>query len=407
MQYETNEKSKKVITIAIISAVLGLALSLYTLVHHYKVKELGATDAFCNISETLNCDAVANSAYSEFLTIPLGGYGLGFFAACLYLILAGFTSFRPNFLALWLAKDASQESLQHGFLLFTTIGLVVSVGLGLISHFAVGSLCPTCMGIYALSFVLLICAFWLNIPISKYKMGQGIRGSIYAVIPVLLLLGATLVFSKARTSNVANDTADHDHEKKAAPNTVFNLEISTSPYSRLGEDYRKGSDDAKVTLVEFADFECPACGDLAMSLKQVHEQFGDKVRIVFKNFPLHRDCNPAYPNSGGHQNACNIAIMARCAGQYGKFWQFHDLAFVEQRGLHSQSYIEWAKKVGLTDAQIETCKKSKDIREKIADDGRLGDDVQVEGTPSLYINGRKYEGRRSPSDLAAEIAKYL
>src|SRR5690606_27345113 len=115
-----------------------------------------------------------------------------------------------------------------------------------------------------------------------------------------------------------------------------------------------------------------------------------------KNFPLNNQCNPAMGGGGGHPNSCNIATMARCAGQYGKFWQYHDLAFAGQRSITSQSHIGWAKEVGLTDDQIQTCLKSKDIREKIADDGRLGNEVDVEGTPTVYINGRKYHGRRSP-----------
>src|SRR5690606_25971169 len=118
--------------------------------------------------------------------------------------------------------------------------------------------------------------------------------------------------------------------------TTHEIPINTSPYSGFGEDFRKGGDQAAVVLTEFADFQCPACASFAPTLETLHKDFGDRILIVYKNYPLDTTCNPQLSNQI-HEFACDMAVAARCAGQYEKFWQFHDLAFARQSSVSSEA----------------------------------------------------------------------
>ena len=117
------------------------------------------------------------------------------------------------------------------------------------------------------------------------------------------------------------------------PNAI-DLPLALSPYSGAGEDYRKGSDEAAVTIVEFADFQCPGCRQMSNNLEILADEFGDDVRLVFRNYPLDKSCNSGMGRQL-HDYACEAAVLGRCAGQYGRFWPFHDLVFANQSSINS------------------------------------------------------------------------
>jgi protein-disulfide isomerase len=193
--------------------------------------------------------------------------------------------------------------------------------------------------------------------------------------------------------------------------TAMNIPISTSPYQGAGEDFRKGSDDAKVTIVEFSDFQCPACGSVAPILEQLYKKYFGAVRVVYKNYPLSSVCNDSVKRVM-HALACEVAVLARCAGAKGKFWEYHDLAFAGQNKLPhgdkpSPLPAQWAKDVGLSSAEISSCKSSDNILKKIKADIAEGNKAGVRGTPSLYINGVRYSGQYSVSALDREIQQVM
>jgi protein-disulfide isomerase len=184
------------------------------------------------------------------------------------------------------------------------------------------------------------------------------------------------------------------------------IPVTKSAYAGLGEDYRKGGDDAKVTIVEFADFQCPACRSMTGTLDALQKEYGDRVLFVFRNYPLDAKCNSSISGSF-HENACNAATLARCAGQYGKFWQFYETAYANQKDMSPTTLKQWANDVGLTDEQITQCQASQDILAKIKDDVALGNKLGIDSTPTIYINGRKVLGGRSAAELRTQIDQLL
>ena len=158
----------------------------------------------------------------------------------------------------------------------------------------------------------------------------------------------------------------------------------------------KGKDGAKVTLLEFADFQCPHCKIASESIKKVTETFKDKVKYVYLDFPI---------NPSGISKL--VAEGSHCAEEQGKYWEYHYKAFEGQATLDKDSPAKLARELKLDEAKFKTCfdgTKGKTMVEK----GRQeGERVGVSGTPYLLINGRRYMGAHTVEALTKEIETSL
>ena len=141
----------------------------------------------------------------------------------------------------------------------------------------------------------------------------------------------------------------------------------------------KGSPKAKIQIVEFSDFQCPFCSRVTAPVDEVAKHYGDQISVTFKHFPL-----------SFHKEAMPSALAAECAAEQGKFWEMHDLLFKNQKELAADKYPVWAKELGLNDAKFKECFDSQKYKSKIEGEMAEGRRAQVRGTPSLYINGRKF-----------------
>jgi protein-disulfide isomerase len=242
-----------------------------------------------------------------------------------------------------------------------------------------------------------------NIDLRLKTLGGGLSTAAIAV--ALAILGFNMLKPTATLPPELQDLPGKRDITQGLPQFTPNavdILINKNPYSGMGEDFRKGSDDAKIVIVEFADYMCPACGQTAPILEEVHKQLGDRALLVFKNYPLSNQCNVAV-QSDMHPYSCDIAKLARCAGSIGKFWDYHLMAFEHQSKASKQTARDWGRKVGLSDQQMDGCLASQDITAKIRDDVDVGNKVGVNSTPTIFINGRKYLGERSASAIRAAI----
>jgi protein-disulfide isomerase len=152
-----------------------------------------------------------------------------------------------------------------------------------------------------------------------------------------------------------------------------------------------GPANAPVTIVEFSDFECPFCSRVVPTLDQVKENYGDKVRIVFRQFPL-----------AMHPNAQKAAEASLCADDQDKFWQMHDLMFEEQQSLAVADLKDKASRLELDTAAFNECLDSGTYADQVAADMRDGSVAGVSGTPAMFINGRMVSGA-VPYEQVAEV----
>ncbi|MBN2797514.1 MAG: DsbA family protein [Deltaproteobacteria bacterium] len=153
----------------------------------------------------------------------------------------------------------------------------------------------------------------------------------------------------------------------------------------------KGPADAPITIIEFADFQCPYCSKVIPSLKQVEAAYPGKVRFVWKDFPL-----------GGHPRALPAAVALHCAGDQGKTWEMYDVLFANQGALEDVDLKGYAQQIGLDVAAWESCTTSGKHEAHIQEDFQVGESHGVQATPSLFVNGILVSGAL-PFEHFAEI----
>ncbi len=144
----------------------------------------------------------------------------------------------------------------------------------------------------------------------------------------------------------------------------------------------KGSAKAPVTIVEFSDFHCPFCRRVIPTLAQLESQYGEKIRLVFRDFPI----------ENLHPGASKAHEAARCANEQGKFWAYHDKLFDAPPKSSPEIFKELANEVGLNANDFETCVNSGKYQAAIKEDIAEGNRVGVSGTPAFFINGRQISG---------------
>ncbi|MDB5334251.1 MAG: Periplasmic thiol:disulfide interchange protein DsbA [Phycisphaerales bacterium] len=147
-------------------------------------------------------------------------------------------------------------------------------------------------------------------------------------------------------------------------------------------DHARGPADAPVTLVEYGDYECPHCGMAHGVVQAVREKLGDRLRFIYRNFPLNTS----------HPHAMHAAEAAEAAGAQGKFWEMHDKLFENQQALEDADLMRYAQEVGLDTGRFTQDMQSHAFADHVQEDFRSGMRSGVNGTPTFFVNGQRYNG---------------
>ena len=181
--------------------------------------------------------------------------------------------------------------------------------------------------------------------------------------------------------------------RKSEPALRINLDPPRRTVEVGPEDPADGPATAPVTIVEFADFQCPFCGQLAPTLRRIREQYGDQVRLIWKDFPLAQI----------HPRASQAAEAARCASDQGRFWEYHDRLFTNQRALETSALKQYAKDVGAETARFATCLDSGKYAEPVRLASSAASRLGLTSTPTTFVNGRMVSGAKPYATFAAVI----
>jgi protein-disulfide isomerase len=184
---------------------------------------------------------------------------------------------------------------------------------------------------------------------------------------------------------------DDDDDDKQEAKTVYKVPVGASPV--------RGSRDALVTIVEFADYECPFCIRAEPTLREIESEFGDKLRVVYKDLPL-----SFHPRA---EPAAEAALEVRAEKGDAAFWQMHDALLAGPPDLNDDTLVAMAAHAGASPDAVKRAMAGHTHRKSIEQDADLGDDVKANGTPHFFINGRRLVGAQPKETFEALIHEEL
>lgn len=190
---------------------------------------------------------------------------------------------------------------------------------------------------------------------------------------------------KSHLGNRGKMTARQGYIEKliSGAQVQFMLKEARTPMSPIGADEPVlGNRNAKVVIYTHSDFQCPYCARGKEVVHQIAQAYGDKVAIVFRHLPLEF-----------HPNAKPAAIASICAQEQGKFWEFHDKLFDNQKDLSSDNYVKWAKELSLDEGKFKTCLTSPAAQKKLEQSIQISEQVGANSTPTFFV-GNKTEGKK-------------
>ena len=153
-----------------------------------------------------------------------------------------------------------------------------------------------------------------------------------------------------------------------------------------------GKAGAAVTVVEFSDFQCPFCARFVPTLQRIKQDFGDRVEVVYRQFPL----------VSIHPNAFKAAEASLCASEQGKFWEIHDMMFAEQDRLSVRELKQMPGRLGMNQSKFDACLDSGQYVEQVQNDLAEGNRAGITGTPAVFVNGIELEGGAVSYEEAAQ-----
>ncbi len=235
-----------------------------------------------------------------------------------------------------------------------------------------------------------------SIVIAATIIGFSILGSAYMMTQSLgqnsqqiAQLGeAVVALAKAGGAGAAAQAPTRRPRRGPDPDRVYAVNTAGSPSI--------GPEDAAITVVEFSDFQCPFCGRVVGTMKQIEKEYGDDVRIVFKHLPL-----------AMHTKAPEAHAAAQAAANQGRFWEMHDLIFSNQREMSGAKYLEYASQLDLDIDQFKADMASADTRKRVDSDVAEANRLGVTGTPGFFINGKFTSGAKPFSEFKRIIDQQL
>ncbi len=391
----------KLVVLEVLFLCIALLDALYLTYHHYLINVLQpAHTSFCSINSFIDCDSVAKSSYSTLGGIPVSSIGIFAYTFVLF-----------SYLFL---REKMGEAL------YLYLGVIIALMLAFsfyelwVSVFVLKSICLMCCLLYFCIICLsVLFAFRIKCNLALNKMSWGFECLFQRQNLMKIALFFNIAFFLAFLSD--RSFARHFESRKDAAVSKQKEKIDNivlDSFLRLPKktiDYSKApsleSLNSVLTMVEFSDFQCPACAQRAKFLKSIYERYQGKLRIVFKHYPLDQACNPSIKRPF-HPYACQAAYYAVCAHEQGKFWEFHDFLFSRKQELDTSLITNFANDLQLERKKLESCLRDHGQR-IVKSDLVQAEKMGVDYTPSIYLEGRKISDIAKTADDFIVVIDFL
>jgi uncharacterized membrane protein/protein-disulfide isomerase len=379
--------SRTLAWIALGSALVGLGASGTAAYVHYQHIADPSYVSFCDVNASVSCTQVYASRYGTFAGVSVAVFGVIWFALASLLSWAALRG-----------SPAVQENAPAYLFAWSTIGLAVVLYLGYASLVILGLVCVLCVVTYAAVIALfLISGAAASVPMTTVPgraLGdlKALRESPMAIaLAGLFVVGtvaAVLLFPR-ETALSASTEAASDPAAAAASDASRQAEFERFYTAQPRLSLNVPADGAKVLIVKFNDYQCPACADSFRAYKSVLAKYESThpgaVRLVTRDFPLESECN----SGGQHQAACEAAVAVRLARAKGRAEPLEEWLFANQAGMTPDKVRQGAREVGqVTDFDA----RYKETLEQVKADSAYGRQLGVGSTPTFFINGVKIDG---------------
>jgi protein-disulfide isomerase/uncharacterized membrane protein len=400
----------RVLVVLLLSA--GMALSIYLSLRRLELLAGGESGLdICGEYLGGGCDDALKSPSSVQLGVSLPGWGLVYYGTLVCLLVMGWG----------LGEQFRAEAGVLG-LIATTAAAVASMLL--LSLMAAGAApwCALCAATHGINLALV--AVWpkavgTSLAELRSAVASAARFLVSGAAPNLrelrwrltaLLVPPLVAAALFQWVFIEERLLNPPLEQAFDPQQIV-AEFEAAPRHEIPVDQTDpmlGPADAPLQLVVFSDFQCPVCRRFAVYLRELADRRGDELQVVFKHWPLGTDCNPALKRNL-HPRACRAALAAESARRQNKFWCYHDALIAAPRWEAGDEYFKkLARDCGLDGEQFDAALDDAATAEKVQADVLLGTQLGVNGTPTLFLNGRRLPDYREQTIellLAHELAE--
>jgi protein-disulfide isomerase/uncharacterized membrane protein len=394
--------SRRAGLVALLCSLVGLGASAAAAYTHYHLLYDPAYRSFCDVNETISCTQVYLSRFSTFRGIPVALFGATVFVGAALLSISGLT-----------ARSAVRENVPGYLFVLSTLSLAVILYLGYASFVLLKAVCLLCLTTYAAVIGLFVSSGaatsfpMTTLPRRALRDARVFAGSPLAiVVAILFFTGAasTLAwFPREGGAAAGEQTASTAPAPTPDQRSEFERWYASQPRVPLIVP----ADGAKVLIVKFNDFQCPACGQSYLQYKPIFAKFEAErpgaVKVVLKDYPLNRDCNDAMSQSI-HSAACEAAVAVRLAAAHNRTEAMEEWLYTHQPAMTPPSVRQAAHDIGQV-ADFDA--KYQSTLSLVKGDVALGRQLGIKSTPTFFINGVKVEGALPPQYFEQAIAYEL
>lgn len=236
-----------------------------------------------------------------------------------------------------------------------------------------------------------IIGFWLGPKVNNLISGSRYQSTVLYIFSGLLLFGSGIGVGYIIWGNqTAQEAADA--EEITIPENITRYDVS------IDDDPIYGSANAKITIIQFADYECPYCTKWQLEVwPEIQKEFPNEVRLVYRDFPLY----------GMHANAESAAEAANCAREQNAYWEYHEALFAAEHGLSAEAFVQYATDLKLDAEKFSECMESNRFVDEVKADYQYATNLGVNSAPTFFINGIPIIGAQPFSVFKQIITKEL
>lgn len=387
--------NKKNLSIQILALVgLGLAIKL-AFIYHLANFDKYALSSFCSINDFIDCDGVAKTNSAQFIGIPLAWWGIFFYLIILFLTIVDKLKTIKFLKFLEVFKSPMDYMSTLG-----AVSFLVSMTLAGISLFVIHKLCILCVATYFIDLTIAVVAsdgLFKNI-VKSFKVTfldflDGAKKYTKTCVLLLLLFTSFLVYSGITLNFVP-------HIKKR--NEILKYrKMKVNPYREKGNIL--GAEKAEVVIDLYSDYVCPLCYINNIMLHKAVKEFKN-IKIVHHNYPFDKECNP-YINVNMHPHACFMSRGAISARKQGNYWEMASLLY-ENQPKKMDDMLKLVDKLQFDKDRFLKDFESKDVTEEISKELIQAEELEIDATPTMVINGEKIVGVKPYYELKDILIKH-